>query len=231
MKVAIIPARGGSKRIPGKNIRNFSGKPIIAYSIEMAKKTNLFDLIIVSTDSPEIKEIAIEYGAEVPFIRPDYLSDDITPTAPVLEHAVKELELLGIKIEDFCCIYPTAPFISDRYIKEGYNVLKEKECSVVFSVTTFDFTIYRAVEICEDGRVEMINPEHKLTRSQDLLEAYHDAGQFYWFNKNKFINNPTLLPDDCYPVVLPRKLVQDIDTLEDWEVAEYMFKAQELSNG
>jgi len=196
----------------------------------MAINTKLFDLIVVSTDSFDIRDTAIKYGAKVPFMRPENLSDDITPTAPVLEHAIKMLEADGIEIEEFCCIYPTAPFVSEEYIKSGYDLLKEKQCSVVFSITTFDFTIYRAVEINNHGKVTMINPEHKITRSQDLPEAYHDAGQFYWFDKNKFMHNPTLLPDDCYSVILPRKMVQDIDTLEDWEFAESMFKAQMMSN-
>jgi len=230
MKVAIIPARGGSKRIPGKNIRDFFGKPIISYSIEAAKKTGLFDLIIVSTDSPEIADIATKYGALVPFMRPDNLSDDMTPTAPVLEHAINFLESDGMKIEEFCCIYPTAPFVSQEYLKNGYNVLKEKKCSVVFPIAEFDFTIYRAVKVCGDGRVEMINPKYKTTRSQDLPGAYHDAGQFYWFDKKKFMKKLTLLPDDCYSIILPRKLVQDIDTPEDWKIAEYMFKIQDWHN-
>ena len=228
IKVAIIPARGGSKRILKKNIKNFLGKPIISYSIEAAIKSGLFDRVIVSTDSNEIADVAIMYGAEVPFMRSANLSDDLTPTAPVLENVISLLECGGDNISEFCCIYPTAPFVNTEYLKKGYKILKEKNCTTTFSVTTFDFTIHRAIELDENGRVKMINPENEIVKSQDLPEAYHDAGQFYWFDKDKFMESPTLLPYDCYPVPIPRKLVQDIDTLEDWEVAEYMFKVQDL---
>jgi pseudaminic acid cytidylyltransferase len=228
MNVAIIPARGGSKRIPKKNIKNFLGKPIIAYSIEAAVNSNLFDKVIVSTDSSEIADIAVKYGAEVPFIRSKKLSNDLTPTAPVLENAVNLLESFGYKIEYFCCIYPTAPFVRAEYLRKGYNFLRDKGCSAVFSITTFDFTIYRAVRLSDDGKVRMVYPKYKTTRSQDLTEAYHDAGQFYWFDKERFMKKPTLLPDDCYPIILPRNLTQDIDTMEDWHIAESMYKAQAL---
>jgi len=226
MKVAIIPARGGSKRIPGKNIKPFLGRPIISYSIEAAIKSRLFDKVVVSTDSDEIASIAIKYGAEVPFMRPANLADDLTATAPVLENVIHLLEDAGDNISEFCCIYPTAPFINVKYLNKGYKILKEKNCTTAFSVTTFDFTIYRAIELDVYGRVKMINPENEIARSQDLPEAYHDAGQFYWFNKNKFMENPTLLPVDCYPVFIPRRMAQDIDSMEDWIIAECMYKCQ-----
>ena len=224
--VAVIPARGGSKRIYKKNIKDFLGKPIISYSIEAAIKSKLFNRIIVSTDSREIAGIAIKYGAEVPFMRPSNLADDLTPTAPVLKNTISYLENKGDVVDEFCCIYPTAPFLSPKSLIEGYKILKKKSCTSVFTVTTFDFSTYRAVELDHIGRVKMIRPEYMLTRSQDLPESYHDAGQFYWFNKDKFMANPTLLPFDCYPIILPRKSVQDIDTMEDWEIAEHMFKLQ-----
>ncbi len=231
MNVAIITARGGSKRIPGKNTRLFSAKPIIAYSIRAAIESGLFDRVIVSTDSDKIAAIAEDYGADVPFRRPANLSDDLTATAPVLEHALKWLGEHGGVPDYACCIYPTAPFVRKRYLAEGFEALKEFGCTTTFSATSFAFPIFRSLKIDEEGRVEMFWPEHELTRSQDLPEAYHDAGQFYWLNCEKFLREPRLYASDSRAIILPRKLVQDIDTPEDWETAESMFKAQGLELG
>jgi len=224
MNVAIIPARGGSKRIPKKNIKLFSGKPIIAYSIETANISGLFDKIIVSTDSQEIAHTAEEYGAEVPFMRPKKLSDDFTPTAPVLLHAVKWMEENGSLPNYVCCIYATAPFVRSDYIKKGLGLMMSKRASSVFSVTTFPFSIFRALNISEAGCLKMFWPEHELTRSNDLPEAYHDAGQFYWLDSKKFLKSKKIYAGDALPVILPRCLVQDIDTPDDWETAEAMYE-------
>lgn len=224
MKVAIIPARGGSKRIPKKNIRPFCGKPMIAYSIEAARASGVFDRIVVSTDDEAIMEVAREYGAEVPFVRPAELSGDHTATVPVIAHAVEALSEEA-PISAACCIYATAPFVQSKAIAEGYEALIAKQAQYAFSVTTFPFPIFRAVRINEAGGVEMFWPEHLLTRSQDLPEAYHDAGQFYWGMPDAWLTNKPIFAPHSVPVVLPRHLVQDIDTPEDWDRAELMYRA------
>lgn len=224
MNVAIIPARGGSKRIPGKNIKNFAGKPIITYSIDAARKCRIFDRIIVSTDCDRIAEISQRAGAEVPFVRPSELSDDHTPTALVLEHALRWLESESCRVKYLCCIYPTAPFVRSEDLIKGYKLLIENNVSSVFSVTEFEFTIFRGLKINDEGFIEMFWPEHELTRSQDLPQAYHDAGQFYWLDSEKFLGNKKLYANDAKPIILSRFLVQDIDTLNDWKTAELMFE-------
>ena len=224
MNIAIIPARGGSKRIPDKNIKLFSGKPIISYSIEAAKISGLFEKIIVSTDSQKIAHTAKRYGAEVPFMRPQDLSDDFTPTAPVLLHALKWMAENDTPPNYVCCIYTTAPFVQPDYIKKGLELMIRKRASSVFSVTTFPFSIFRALNISEAGCLKMFWPEHELARSNDLPEAYHDAGQFYWLDSKKFLKTKKIYTGDALPVILPRGLVQDIDTPEDWESAEAMYE-------
>jgi pseudaminic acid cytidylyltransferase len=224
VNVAIIPARGGSKRIPDKNIKPFLGKPIIAYSIETAKISGLFDRIIVSTDSQTIAHTAKEYGAEVPFMRPKNLSDDFTPTAPVLLHALKWMSENEVRSNYVCCIYATAPFIQPDYIKKGLGLIMSKRVSSVFSVSTFPFSIFRALNISDAGYLKMFWSEHELTRSNDLPEAYYDAGQFYWLDSKKFLKTKKIYTGDALPVILPRCLVQDIDTPEDWETAELMYE-------
>jgi pseudaminic acid cytidylyltransferase len=224
VNVAIIPARGGSKRIPDKNIKPFLGKPIIAYSIETAKISGLFDRIIVSTDSQTIAHTAKEYGAEVPFMRPKNLSDDFTPTAPVLLHALKWMSENEVRSNYVCCIYATAPFIQPDYIKKGLGLIMSKRVSSVFSVSTFPFSIFRALNISDAGYLKMFWSEHELTRSNDLPEAYYDAGQFYWLDSKKFLKTKKIYTGDALPVILPRCLVQDIDTPEDWETAESMYE-------
>jgi len=226
--VAIIPARGGSKRIPAKNIKEFLGKPIIAYSIAAAKQSGLFERIIVSTDSEAIAEVANRYGAETPFMRPEEIADDFTTTAAVLAHALQWLAAHGSEAQHACCIYATAPFIQVHYLKAGYELLTGKGATSVFPVTTFPFSIFRALKINDDGRLAMFWPEHELTRSNDLPEAYHDAGQFYWVDCKVFLEKQQLYSDDSLPVVVPRHLVQDIDTPEDWTRAEMMYKALQL---
>jgi pseudaminic acid cytidylyltransferase len=225
MNVAVIPARAGSKRIPNKNIKLFAGKPIIAYSIEAAKRTGIFDRIVVSTDSEPIAQVARQFGAEAPFLRPAELSDDHTPTAPVVAHTLHWLAASGCPAEHVCCIYATAPFVQPEYVTEGYHLLTEQKVSSVFSVTSFPFPIFRALQLAEDGHLAMFWPEYELTRSNDLPAAYHDAGQFYWLACAAFLQDKKMYGRDALPVILPRYLVQDIDTPEDWETAEQMFQA------
>lgn len=229
MRVAIIPARGGSKRIPRKNIKLFAGLPIIAYSIKAAQESNLFDRIIVTTDDEEIAEIAHLYGAEVPFIRPKELSDDHTATIPVIAHAIQTLQTNGDVIDTVCCIYATAPFVRSQDIVNAYNALVTKYKLYAFPVTTFPFPIQRAVMRDEEGNIEMFYPEHFSTRSQDLEEAYHDVGQFYWGTSKAWITGKPIFSNAATTIVLPRHLVQDIDTLEDWVRAELMHKVLSLS--
>jgi pseudaminic acid cytidylyltransferase len=228
--VALIPARAGSKRIPGKNIKPFVGQPVIAYSIKAAKASGLFSQIIVSTDSTEIAEVAQSYGAQVPFMRPPRLADDFTPTADVVLHALKWLKANDSLPEYFCCIYATAPFLQPEYLNAGFKHLRDAEnAATAFAVTRFASPIYRALGIDEKGRIKMIWPEHHDTRSNDLPEAYHDAGQFYWGRSRHFLAEKTLFSKKAVPVILPRYLVQDIDTPEDWKTAEYMFTAMKIN--
>ena len=226
--IAIIPARGGSKRIPNKNIKSFAGQPIISYSIKAAQSSDLFDRIVVSTDSEKIAEVAKSCGAEVPFIRPTELADDFTGTVPVLLHALDWLNEHNFAADYFCCIYATAPFVQPKHIIEGFNILKRTKAATAFSVTTFPYPIFRALKIGKDGCIEMFWPEYENARSNDLPEAYHDAGQFYWGNTKRFLTEKKLFSSDSVPVILPRYLVQDIDTLEDWETAEKMYSALQL---
>lgn len=229
MRIAIIPARGESKRIPRKNINSFCGKPIIAYSIEAARASGLFDRIVITTDDEEIADIAHEYGAEVPFIRPKNLSDDHTATLPVIAHAIKTLQEQGNTINAVCCIYATAPFIRPEDIAGAYKALIEQNKSYAFPVTTFPFPIFRAVKRSENGDITMFWPEHFATRSQDLPEAYHDVGQFYWGTPDAWLAEAPIFSDAATTILLPRHLVQDIDTPEDWIRAELMYKALFLS--
>lgn len=225
MNIAVIPARGGSKRIPRKNIKEFHGQPMISYAIEAAKASGCFDKIIVSTDDEEIKDVAIKYGAEVPFLRPESLSDDYATTMDVINHAIKWFVDNEHKVENVCCLYATAPFVTAKYLQCGLELLTQegKNHAFAFSATTFPFPIQRAFAIRNSG-VAMFNPEHLNTRSQDLEEAYHDAGQFYWGRASSFLEKKPFFGKDSVPVLLPRKMVQDIDTNEDWELAELLFR-------
>ena len=221
--VAIIPARGGSKRIPRKNIKDFYGKPLIAYSIEVALASKLFDKVVVSTDDEEIAKIAKEYGAVVPFLRPKALSDDFTGTEDVINHTIEYLENQGENYEYVCTIYATAPLLQKKYLIEGFEKLKSSTAVNAFSTTSMPFPIQRTFKLDKDGRCEMFTPEHYMTRSQDLEEAYQDAGQFYW-KKLDTTSEEIMFGKDSISIILPRHLVQDIDTLEDWKRAEVMYK-------
>ncbi|GAB2579485.1 pseudaminic acid cytidylyltransferase [Nitrincola alkalisediminis] len=232
MNVAIIPARGGSKRIPRKNIKDFCGKPMIARSIEAALQSNCFERVIVSTDDLEIASVAKVYGAEVPFIRPAELSDDFTGTQPVIANAINSLQKESDKpIDRVCCIYATAPFVQTTYLQAGLERLLQQRAEFAFSVTSYAFPIQRALKLTTAQRVEMFYPEHFDTRSQDLEEAWHDAGQFYWGTTEAWLSGKPIFGDYSTPVVLPRHCVQDIDTPEDWERAEWLFKAMQATQG
>ena len=226
--VAMIPARGGSKRIPRKNIKHFHGKPIIAYSIEAALKSNLFDKVIVSTDDEEIAKIALEYGAVVPFIRSKELSDDFTGTGAVVKHTLEYLKSNGENYDFACTIYATAPFLNEKYLIEGFEKLQKSNAKIAFSCTSMPFPIQRTFKITDDERCEMFWPENFMTRSQDLEEAYQDAGQFYW-EKTNHDSKEITFGKDSIPIILPRYLVQDIDTPEDWIRAEFMYQALKQS--
>lgn len=226
-RLAVIPARGGSKRIPNKNIKVFCGKPIIAWSIEAAMASNCFDRIIVSTDDHRIADIAEKYGAEVPFFRPPELCDDHTATAPVIAHAIQWHRQRNIDPEIVCCIYATAPLISADDIKKGLSLLNETKADYSFAVTRYEFPIQRAVKITASGRIEMFSPEHFKTRSQDLPEAFHDAGQFYWGRADAWLEERPIFSERAVPILLPRYRAQDIDTLEDWILTESLFSTLE----
>jgi len=225
LKIAVIPARGGSKRIPRKNIRNFCGKPIMAYSILAALESEIFDHVIVSTDDNEIASVAREWGAEVPFMRPVEISDDYTGTNAVVKHAIQWFSMQHIDIEYACCIYATAPFLKAERIQRGFELLVESNKQFSFSVTTFAFPIQRAIKINGEGGVESLFPSMIGNRSQDLEEAYHDAGQFYWGRASAFKEGLSIFTPESVPVELPQYLVQDIDNMDDWKRAELMYRA------
>jgi pseudaminic acid cytidylyltransferase len=223
MNIAIIPARGGSKRIPRKNIRTFLGAPLLKYSIEEARKSGLFKKIIVSTDDDEIAKVAKLYGAEVPFIRPKEFSDDFSTTGEVAKHALDWMKIQGHSYEFSCTIYATAPFLQSKYIIEGYRALKDSSAVNAFSATSSPFPMQRMFKIDDQGRCEMFSPEFSSARSQDLEASYHDAGQFYWSRISES-SEAMMFGKDSIPIILPRHLVQDIDTEEDWVRAEIMYK-------
>jgi N-acylneuraminate cytidylyltransferase len=229
MKICVIPARGGSKRIPRKNIKDFLGKPIIAYSIEAALNSGCFDKVIVSTDDAEIAEVATSLGAEVPFMRPAALANDSEGTTPVTKHAIEWFEQHGNAPTDVCCLYATAPFVQGIAIQEAYELFHLSQANYCFTATSFAFPIQRAFKRTNENRVKMFYPEFFSTRSQDLDEAYHDAGQFYWGKAGAWKAEGTLFSEYATPYILPRHLVQDIDTPEDWFRAELMYQALKQS--
>jgi len=234
MKVAIIPARGGSKRIPRKNIKSFCGKPIIAWSIDAAIQSGLFDEIIVSTDDEEIATIARAYGAKVPFMRPAALADDYTGTHAVVKHALQELEHQGSVINHVCCMYATAPFIQVEDILQGYkNITQYEEIHYSFPVCEFPYPIQRALKHTNKNRIEMFQQQYCFSRSQDLEPAFYDVGQFYWGKKDAYINELPLFGRHSMTIVIPRKRAIDLDTPEDWELAvlmsRYLFSNNRLS--
>ena len=225
--IAVIPARGGSKRIPRKNVKPFCSKPMIAWPIAAAQSTRVFDAVLVSTDDEEIAAVAARHGAEVPFRRPPELANDTASTQTVMAHAIRWFEENRGSVEFACCVYATAPFLKPEFLRQGFEVIQaHPDAEFAFGVTSYTFPIFRSLKRNPDGTVSMFWPEHEMTRSQDLPEALHDAGQFYWGRAESFKNSKTALTSRSYPVVLPRRLVQDIDTLEDWELAERLFAVE-----
>lgn len=223
MKIAVIPARGGSKRIPRKNIKDFCGKPMIAWSIEAAKISGLFGHIIVSTDDVEIAEVAKLWGAEVPFMRPDELSDDYAGTTEVVAHATQWALAQGLNVDAVCCLYATAPFVRVEDIRRGLESLESGDWAYAFAVTDFATPIFRAFQEKTEGGVEMFFPEYFPTRSQDLPISLHDAGQFYWGRPSAWIEGKRIFAQHSMPIMIPRWRVQDIDVQDDWTRAELMF--------
>ena len=225
MKLAVIPARGGSKRIPRKNIKLFCGKPMIAWSIEAAISSGCFDHVIVSTDDAEIADIARQYGASVPFLRPAALADDYTGTTAVIQQAINWCAENGIDAQQVCCLYATAPFVCADDLRRGLAILSASGANYAFSTTSYAFPIQRALRVDRQGRVSMFSPEFFTSRSQDLEEAFHDAGQFYWGKASAWLGGGVMFSPDSVAVQLQRHRVQDIDTPEDWTRAEWLFKA------
>ena len=223
MKIAVIPARGGSKRIPRKNIRAFCGKPMIAWSIEAANTSGLFEHVIVSTDDAEIAMVAKEWGAEVPFVRPAELSDDYAGTTGVIAHATRWAFEQGWSLTAVCCIYATAPLVQINDIKRGLEVLESGKWIYTVTVTDFAATIFRSFKQSADGGIEMFFPEYFSTRSQDLPVALHDAGQFCWGRPSAWMEGMRILDRHSFPILIPRWRVQDIDIMEDWIRAELIF--------
>lgn len=220
--VAIIPARGGSKRIPRKNLLPFDGVPMIVRSIRTALDSGLFEQVVVSTDDADIAELALAHGAQVPFLRPAELADDFTGTAAVIVHALQQLPAFDYA----CCVYATAPLLQARFLRQGFELLQQHpEKAFAFSVCSFGFPVQRALTVDGQGALTALYPEFRNTRSQDLPEAFQDAGQFYWGRSEAWLRGDVLYSPASLPVLLPRHLVQDIDTPQDWKRAEYLYAA------
>lgn len=222
--LAIIPARGGSKRIPRKNIKNFLGKPIIAYSIETALKSGLFDEIMVSTDDFEIAEVAKKYGAKVPFLRNDINSNDRATTYEVISEVVLKYKEIGKEFQFICCLYPCAPLIKETIIKESFAILKNNNFDSVLPVIPFGFPIQRALKLSNENKIDFIYPEFSLTRSQDIDTAYHDAGQFYWLRTNVCMEKGKIITDNTGSIIISELEGQDIDNEIDWKLAELKYE-------
>ena len=221
--ICIITARGGSKRIPRKNIKEFCGKPIIAYSIEAAIKSGCFDEVMCSTDDEEIAEVARRYGASVPFMRSVATANDFATTADVLNEVVAEYRKRGKCFEYFCCLYPTAPFVNAERIRQGLEMMIAAKANGAMPVVQYSYPIQRALKI-SDGAVSMREPEHLRSRSQDLEPMYHDAGQYYWYRTEAFKSNPNIMAISPLAIITPEEEVQDIDTHDDWKMAEMKYR-------
>jgi pseudaminic acid cytidylyltransferase len=224
MRIAVIPARGGSKRIPRKNIRDFCGKPMLAWAINKAKDSGLFSHIIVSTDDYEIAQLAKDWGAEVPFIRPNSLSDDLTATVPVIAHAVKACMNMGWNIEHACCIYPCAPFLQMKDLRDSLDLAKSENADFVYPVTDYAHPIQRAMRQLPNGKMQFFQPEYELTGTQNLEKSFHDAGQFYWGKATAWLEQKKMHTDG-FAIYIPNWRVVDIDYESDWQRAEIIFKA------
>jgi len=227
--ICVIPARGGSKRIPRKNVKDFCGRPIISYSIEAALNCHLFEEVMVSTDDEGIARIAKEFGASVPFFRTKNNADDFATTAQVLEEVIGDYRKSGREFDSICCIYPTAPLLNIDRILEGYDKLNNKEIETVFPVTKFDYPIWRGLYKDANSKVEMVWKEHLNSRSQDLETVYHDVGQWYWLKTSSFLKNKKLFTDKSIGIELSALEVQDIDSPSDWEIAELKYELLQRS--
>lgn len=223
MKICVIPARGGSKRIPRKNIRDFCGKPMIAWAIGYALQAGLFDKVIVSTDDEEIASVAQDAGAEIPFIRPSNLADDLTPTAPVIAHAVEACQEISWRIEYACCIYPCVPFLKTSDLTAAFGLLQTYDSSFVYPVTEYSHPIQRAMRRLPTGQMQLLQPEHELTRTQDLEKTYHDTGQFYWGRASSWTTYAKMHSAGT-GLIVPSWRVVDIDTDDDWKRAEILHR-------
>jgi N-acylneuraminate cytidylyltransferase len=221
--LAIIPARGGSKRIPRKNIKDFLGKPIIAYSIAAALKSNLFDEVMVSTDDQEIAEIAIKYGAGIPFMRSMDNSDDYATTMDVILEVIDYYNRQDKQFDNVCCIYPTAPLIDGQKLKAGYDKLTNEQHDTVFPVVPFSYTVWRGFKVDSNGKADLVWPEFLNSRSQDLEEIFHDAGQWYWLTANSLLTNKKIFTQNTASLILRPIEAQDIDNLSDWKIAEMKY--------
>ena len=224
MRVGIIPARGGSKRIPGKNIRLFAGEPVIAHSIRAALESDCFDEVVVSTDDESIAATARMHGACIPFMRPAKLADDYTVLADVIAHALRWYDFHERPVTHACCIFATAPFLSAAFLRAGRDALLSSGKHFALAVTSFDFAVQRALRINADGSLDAMYPEYRLARSQDLDAGWHDAGQFCWGTAEAFLEKMTVFSPNTVAVKLPRHMVQDLDTPEDWHRAELMYQ-------
>ena len=221
--LCVIPARGGSKRIPKKNIKSFLGKSIIAYSIEAAIQSKLFTEIMVSTDCQETAEIALRYGAKVPFLRSKKNSNDFATTYDVIKEVIDEYKKDGVKFENICCIYACAPFVTANNLKHAYQELINKQVDTIFPIIEYSFPIQRAVKI-HNEKIELFNIDHLNTRSQDLEKSYHDAGQFYWMKSENILKKGRIITDNCGSIIITELEGQDIDNEIDWELADLKFK-------
>lgn len=223
MNIAIIPARGGSKRIPRKNINSFCGRPMIAWAIDLAKSSGLFEHVIVSTEDSEIANVSRDWGAEVPFQRPSNLADDFTPTVPVMSHAVRQCMKVGWNAEYYCCIYPCTPLLRAEDLTSAYSYISKKNVDFAYPVTKFHHPIQRAMRMTKIGEMEFLSPENELERTQDFEDCFHDAGQFYWGKKNAWLENKRMHTGGL-GLELPNWRIVDIDTAADWRRAEIMKK-------
>ncbi len=224
MRIAVIPARGGSKRIPRKNIKPFAGKWMIAYAIAVAQSSGLFDHIVVTTDDDEIAHVAAEFGAEVPFVRPAELAGDFTPTVPVIAHAIGACQALGWRINQVCCIYPAVPFLQETDLAHALHMLETNDLGYVFPVTAYPSAIQRALRQLPNGLMEPFYGQYAATRTQDLEPAFYDAGQFYWGHTQTWLEGK-IIHNHGAGLVIPGWRVVDIDTDEDWQRAELMYAA------
>ena len=221
--LCLIPARGGSKRIPKKNIKSFLGKPIIAYSIEAAIQSKLFTEIMVSTDCQKTAEIALEYGVKVPFIRSKENSNDFATTYDVIKEVIDEYKKDGVNFENICCIYACAPFVTANKLKQAYQELSNKQVDTIFPIIEYSFPIQRAIKI-NNGKIKLFNTKYLNTRSQDLEKSYHDSGQFYWMKTEKILKKGKIITNNCSSIIITELEGQDIDTEIDWKLAELKFK-------